>query len=183
MVCNTKTGIRIKIHDDGFVEFICEAVNTRVKSMGPRAFLVVQWLRFCLLMKGTRVWSLAQEDPTCLGAAKPIGHNYGSGTPKAHAQQWEKPPQWEAWALQLESSPHSPQLEKAHRQQWRPSTAKKKKKKRHWLRSHAVGVWNQIPPSAGTATWADFLASLHYLQKSDNDTIQYTNLVFRWKST
>jgi len=128
VICNTKTGIRIKIHDDGFVEFICEAVNTRVKSMGPRAFLVVQCLRFCLLMKGTRVWSLAQEDPTCLGAAKPIGHNYWSGTPKAHARQWEKPPQWEAWALQLESSPHSPQLEKAHRQQWRPSTAKKKKK-------------------------------------------------------
>ena len=128
MICNTKTGIRIKIHDDGFVEFICEAVNTRVKSMGPRAFLVVQCLRFCLLMKGTRVWSLAQEDPTCLGAAKPIGHNYWSGTPKAHARQWEKPPQWEAWALQLESSPDSPQLEKAHRQQWRPSTAKKKKK-------------------------------------------------------
>ena len=149
--------------------------------MGPRAFLTVQWLRFCLLMKGTRVWSLAQEDPTCLGAAKPIGHNYWSGTPRAHVRQREKPPQWEAWALQLESRPHSPQLEKAHTQQWRPCTAKQtNKQKRHWLRSHAVGVWIQIPPSAGTATWTDFLASL---QKRDNDTIQFTNLVFRWKST
>ena len=32
-------------------------------------------------------------------------------------------------ASQLESSPHSPQLEKAHVQQQRPRAAKKKKKK------------------------------------------------------
>ena len=55
VTCNTEIGIRRKIHNDGFVEFICEAVNTRVKSMGPRVFLVVQWLRFRLLMQGTWV--------------------------------------------------------------------------------------------------------------------------------
>ena len=38
----------------------------------------------------------------------------------------EKPSQWEDHALQLESSPRLPQLEKAHVQQWRPSTAKNK---------------------------------------------------------
>ena len=32
--------------------------------------------------------------------------------PRAHALQQEKPPQWEAQALRLESSPHSPQLQK-----------------------------------------------------------------------
>ena len=37
----------------------------------------------------------------------------------------EKPPQWEAHTRQLESSPCSLQLEKAHVQQWRPSAAKK----------------------------------------------------------
>ena len=34
-------------------------------------------------------------------------------TPKAHAPQQEKPPQWEACAPWLESGPHSPQLEKS----------------------------------------------------------------------
>ena len=37
--------------------------------------------------------------------------------PRARTRQQEKPRQWEA---------HSPQLEKAHPQQWRPSTAKNK---------------------------------------------------------
>ena len=43
-------------------------------------------------MEETEVWSLVQEDPTRLGATKPH-------------------------ALQLESSPRSPQLEKAFEQQ------------------------------------------------------------------
>ena len=38
--------------------------------------LVVQWLRVRLPMQGTRVRSLFQEDPTCLGATKPASHNY-----------------------------------------------------------------------------------------------------------
>ena len=46
--------------------------------------------------------------------------------PRAHDPQQQKPPQGEAHAPQLKSSPCSPQLEKAHRQQQRPSTAKNK---------------------------------------------------------
>ena len=38
--------------------------------------LVVQWSRICLPMQGTRVQSLAWEDPTCRGATKPMHHNY-----------------------------------------------------------------------------------------------------------
>ena len=38
----------------------------------------------------------------------------------------EKPPQWEAHESQLESGSHSPQLEKAHMQQLKLSTAKNK---------------------------------------------------------
>ena len=34
--------------------------------------LVVQWLRICLAMPGTQVQSLAQEDPTCPRATKPL---------------------------------------------------------------------------------------------------------------
>ena len=40
--------------------------------------LVVQWLRISLLMQGTRVQSLAQEDSTCLGATKPMCRNYSA---------------------------------------------------------------------------------------------------------
>ena len=41
-----------------------------------RASLVVQWLRICLLMQGTRVRALVWEDPTCRGATRPVSHNY-----------------------------------------------------------------------------------------------------------
>ena len=40
------------------------------------ASLVIQWLRICLGMQGTRVQSLVQEDRTCCGATKPVCHNY-----------------------------------------------------------------------------------------------------------
>ena len=38
--------------------------------------LVAQWLRIRLPVQGTWVRSLAREDPTCRGAAKPVSHNY-----------------------------------------------------------------------------------------------------------
>ena len=41
-----------------------------------RGSLVVQWLRIYLPVQGTRVRALAQEDPTCHGATKPMRHNY-----------------------------------------------------------------------------------------------------------
>ncbi|KAJ8797796.1 hypothetical protein J1605_016998 [Eschrichtius robustus] len=40
------------------------------------ASLVVQWLRICLPMQGTRVRALVWEDPTCRGATGPVSHNY-----------------------------------------------------------------------------------------------------------
>ena len=60
------------------------------------------WL---LPMQETRVRSLIWEDPTCRGAAKPVGHNrwactleptshsYWALSPGAHALQRERPPQ------------------------------------------------------------------------------------------
>ena len=41
-----------------------------------QASLVVQWVRICLLMQGTRVQALVWEDPTCCRAARPMSHNY-----------------------------------------------------------------------------------------------------------
>ena len=46
------------------------------QNYNERAALVVQWLRICLPMQGTRVQALVQEDPTCRGATKPGCHNY-----------------------------------------------------------------------------------------------------------
>ena len=71
-------------------------------------------------MQGTWVPALVQEDPTCCRTTEPVhhnywacalepaSHNYGSPcatitearTPRDHAPQQEKPPQWEARALQ-----------------------------------------------------------------------------------
>ena len=40
--------------------------------------LVVQWVRICLPVQGTRVRALVWEDPTCCGATKPVRHNHWS---------------------------------------------------------------------------------------------------------
>ena len=45
------------------------------------ASLVVHWLRICLPMQGTQVWSLVQEDPTCCRATKLLSHNYWAHVP------------------------------------------------------------------------------------------------------
>ena len=47
--------------------------QSRKKDTG--ASLVVQWLRICLPMQGTRVRALVWEDPTCRGATRPMSHN------------------------------------------------------------------------------------------------------------
>ena len=96
-------------------------------------------------MQRIPVRSLMQEDPTPWEATMPEGHNYWACTleplscnywthvpqllkrshPRVCALQQEKPPQWEALALQLKVSSHSPQLEKARVQEGSPGTANK----------------------------------------------------------
>ena len=49
-------------------------VSLKVEEGG--ASLVVQWLRICLPMQGTRVRAVVWEDPTCRGATRPVSHNY-----------------------------------------------------------------------------------------------------------
>ena len=81
-------------------------------------------------MQKAQVQSLIQEDSTCQGTTKPVYDNYWACSlePRSHSycspsspepvqqgsssQQQEKPPQWEAPILQLQSSPCSPKLEK-----------------------------------------------------------------------
>ena len=45
-----------------------------IEIVGEGTSLVVQWLRIHLLMQGTWVQSLVQEDSTCLGAAELVYH-------------------------------------------------------------------------------------------------------------
>ena len=101
------------------------------ENTDSRTSLMIQWLRIYLPMPGTQIQSLVQEDPTCCGATKPVLHNTEPHSRahraqllkpeclKVHALPREKPPQREARASQQESSPHSPQLEKANLQQGR----------------------------------------------------------------
>ena len=51
-------------------------IETVIKNLQTGASLVVQWLRICLPMQGTRVRALVWEDPTCCGATRPVSHNY-----------------------------------------------------------------------------------------------------------
>ena len=53
-----------------------EDTETQAQESNSGASLVVQWLRICLPMQGTRVRALVREDPTCRGATKPVHHNY-----------------------------------------------------------------------------------------------------------
>ena len=74
--------------------------NTKYKShgsinLGFGTALVFQWLRICLPMQGTQVWSLVWEDSTCCRTTKPLRHNY-----LAHVQQLLKPAHPRAHALQ-----------------------------------------------------------------------------------
>ena len=80
---------------------------------------MVQGLRICLPTRGTQVRSLVREGPTCWGATKPLLYNYG-----AQGLQQKRPRQRESCAPLLECNPCSPQLEKTHSKQQRPSAAK-----------------------------------------------------------
>ena len=62
--------------------------------------------------------------PHAVGQLSPRATTTEPAHPRAHALQQEKPPPREARTAQLRSGPRSAQLEKAHGQQWRPSTAK-----------------------------------------------------------
>ena len=86
-------------------------------------------------MQADMGWIPVWEDSTCRGATKPhvsqvlspALYNYRSRhVTEPMLCDKERPPQWEARALRLESSPYSPHLEMAGAQQWRPSAAKQK---------------------------------------------------------
>ena len=65
--------------------------NKDFKNGPHRASLVVQWLRICLPLQGTRVRTLVWEDSTCRRATGPVSHNYWACASGACAPQQERP--------------------------------------------------------------------------------------------
>ena len=55
-------------------------IQIKFRDSQGRASLVVQWLRIHLPIQRIQVRSLVQEDATCRGATKPVGHSYWVGT-------------------------------------------------------------------------------------------------------
>ena len=129
-------------------------------------------------MQEAWVWFLILEDPTCHGAAKPMCHNCwvcapepGSHSywaqvlhllkpahPRARALQQEKLPRWDAWAPQLESSPHSWQPEKSPHSKEDPAQPKINLKNIFFSKSvsllvqRKVRAWVEIVPHWCTHT-------------------------------
>ena len=113
-----------------------------------RPALVVQWWRLRLLKAGEWVQSLVQEDPA-RHRTKPMCHNHWAWTPelvlcnkRSHCN--ENPEHCN------KDQPRSPQVEKVHAQQRRPSTAKNKlikKKHTHWwaILSLEMELLNLLP--------------------------------------
>ena len=79
------------------------------KTAFPGTSLVVQWIRICLPVQGTWVWSLVQEDPTGCRVTWPSSHNYLSIVmiflfcvymmPNIHVNIQEKKNQPTIWGL------------------------------------------------------------------------------------
>ena len=79
--------------------------------------LVGQWLRICLPMQRTWVWSLVWEGSTCHGATRSMHPNYWACKPRAHGPQQEKPLKRETCTPLQVSSPCSPQQEQSPHEQ------------------------------------------------------------------
>ena len=97
------------------------------EKSNTRTSLVVQWLKIHLPIQGTGVWSLIWEDSTGCRQLSPCATTAKPMYPRICVLQQEMPRKWEAHAAQLESSLSSPQSEKSHVQQQRPSATKDKK--------------------------------------------------------
>ena len=126
---------------------------------------MVQWLKICVPTQETRVWSLVQGYSTCWGAAKAHESQLLKPVcPRACALHREKPPQWEARAPQLESSPCSLQLEKA-RSREDPAQPKRNKwsfsKVKIYYEMHHDGSRQSC---CGQAEWGELDSSLKELR-------------------
>ena len=112
-------------------------------------------------MQGLWVWSMVQEDLTCFRATKPLCHNYWSPGALEPLQQ-EKQPQWEAHPfLHLDSSSHSPKLEKSPSTNEDPAQSPPPKKR---LLIPNAGGQDSIP-SQGTGSYMFQLRKISFMSQ------------------
>ena len=80
----------VELHGKSFLEAISE-MQIKIMSFFQKCDWqtspVVQWLRICLPMQRTCVWSLLWEDSTCQGAISPGTTTTEVCKPRAHAPQ------------------------------------------------------------------------------------------------
>ena len=88
----------------------CNTVQGQEK---PRTSLVAQWQRICLPTQGIQARSLVQEDPTCLGASKPMHHDYGARALESPCSATREATTMRSLYTATKGSPSPPQLEKA----------------------------------------------------------------------
>ena len=67
--------------------------------------MVVQWIRICLPVQGTQVWSLVWKVPTCCGGGKPVYHDSWILNSWSLCSARREVTEMRSWAPQLESSP------------------------------------------------------------------------------
>ena len=109
-----------------------------MKEVSLRTFLVTQRIGIHLTMQVTWVQSLVWEDPTCLGATKPVSHNcWACALGPRNGNYWaQKLHYWSPCTLEpvlitrettSVRTPCTATQSTPHAQQWRPSTTLKKK--------------------------------------------------------
>ena len=105
------------------------------------------WLRKHQPMQGTHIWSLVRENPTCLRATKPLGHNHWSLPTENLCSARGETTTMRSPSIATKGSPWLPQLKKAFRQKWRPRTAKNK-----WILKKKKDYSAMKPPREFTST-------------------------------
>ena len=92
-----------------------------------RTSLVAQRMRIRQPVQRTWVWSLVQEDSTCLGATKPTWHNFWSPCAlQSLCSTTRDATAMGSSCTTARSRPCSPPLKKTPTKQWRPSAVKNK---------------------------------------------------------
>ena len=72
---DVQSAVQTAVGDTTVNETRCMFWSKGIKDI-VGGFLVAQWLRIRLPMRGTQVRALVREDPTCRRATKPVRHNY-----------------------------------------------------------------------------------------------------------
>ena len=112
------------------------------KKQVSRTSLVVQRLRICLPMQGTQVQSQFGRIPLTSGQLRPCTTTTEAHMPQSPCSITRKATAMKSLELQLEHSPHSPQLEKSpcsNKDLVQPKTLKKKKLKKQL--SDTICMW------------------------------------------